>query len=197
MSSIPPWLAALCTCAALAAACGDDVETKIEQARAPDAGPVETKISNAGIACSLLNRSCEGSAAQCLEVSYSGAFYPGGYCTADCKQSAECGLDAVCPVGEAERVAADYAFRSTWARKCFKTCVPNATKDPCRPGYACRSLAESYAVADAPTPMHTPVCLPSWSSSVARDAGAPDDDEKPGRADASTSGALKLLDAGR
>jgi len=196
MRLITTWLAALCTCAALAA-CGDEEgEPKVEEQRVPDAGPVEAKISNAGTACSLLNRSCEGSAPQCLEVSYSGAFYTGGYCTADCKASAECGLDAVCPVGEAERVAPDYDFRSTWARKCFKTCIPNPIHNPCRAGYACRSLADSYAANDAPTPMQTPVCLPSYSS-FPKDAGTQDPDDDHGPADASTSGALRLLDAGR
>ena len=42
------------------------------------------KVTNAGEPCALLGRDCQGSASQCLEVSASGAFYSGGYCTADC-----------------------------------------------------------------------------------------------------------------
>lgn len=164
------WLAVLFSGAALAA-CDDDLESAIEEASASDAAVQKIRVSNAGVSCSLLNRSCQGSAPQCLEVSYSGAYYPGGYCTADCRQSADCGLDAVCPVGEADRLTPGYPFRSTWARKCFKTCVPNPTENPCRPGYACVSLAEAYLAQDAPAPMHTPVCLPRWPS-PSWDAGA-------------------------
>jgi hypothetical protein len=157
------------TFAALAA-CDDDVEpVEEQQMRLPDAAATPIKVSNAGTACSLLTWSCRGTAAQCLEISYSGAFYPGGYCTADCRRSAECGLDAVCPVSEAQLESPEYPFRSTWARKCFKTCTP-ADASSCRAGYACMSLAEVYLADDAPTPMQTPVCVPRWPT-FSGDAG--------------------------
>jgi hypothetical protein len=126
-----------------------------------DAGATElgVRVSNAGDPCELLSHDCQGSAAQCLEISLSGAFYAGGYCTADCKQSAECGPNAECPVAEAARVAPNYEFRSTWARKCFKSCTPGNAAE-CRSGYECTSLADAYETPDAPAPMHRTVCLP-------------------------------------
>jgi hypothetical protein len=170
---------------ALLAACDEEAEP-VEQMemRFPDAGSVQVKVLNAGTACSLFSQSCEGSAAECLEISYSGAFYPNGYCTADCKQSDECGPDAVCPVAEAERAKRAYKFRSTWARKCFKSCSPGDA-NACRSGYACMSLAEVYQAEDAPAPMHSPVCVPRWPT-FSRDAGSPYD-----------AGPLHSLDAGR
>jgi hypothetical protein len=170
---------------ALLGACDDEPgPLEHEQMRVPDAGPVAIKVTNAGAGCSLLNRNCEGDAAQCLEISYSGAYYPGGYCTADCKLSEECGPNAACPVGEAERVSRDYRFRSTWARKCFRTCTPGVAST-CRSGYACMSLAEVYVADDAPPPMHAPVCVPRWPT-FGWDAGTPSD-----------AGILRTLDAGR
>ncbi|HEX5657907.1 MAG TPA: hypothetical protein VFX59_11965, partial [Polyangiales bacterium] len=160
---------ALLVCALLVGC--DEEGSAGQETSEPDAGPTELRVTNVGTSCSLLNRSCTGSDAQCLEISYSGAFYPGGYCTADCEQSEQCGPSGVCPVGEAERIAGDYKFRSTWARKCFKTCSPGVSGS-CRAGYACRSLAEVYEADDAPAPMHSPVCVPSWST-LTRDAGAP------------------------
>lgn len=178
--SLATWV---CACTLLTA-CDDEADPveRVEM-RFPDAGSVQIKVGNAGNACSLFGRSCEGSAAQCLEISYSGAFYPNGYCTADCKLDQECGPEAACPVGEAELAARDYKFRSTWARKCFKTCTPGKA-DGCRSGYACMSLAEVYQADDAPSPMHTPVCVPRWPS-FSRDAGTSSD-----------AGSLRSLDAG-
>lgn len=167
------------------AACDDVLEPAPPDAalRFQDASVASIRVSNVGVACSLLKPSCEGTDAECLEISYSGAFYPGGYCTADCSQSEECGDQGVCPVGDAQRVASDYRFRSTWARKCFRTCSPG-TPGACRVGYACVSLAEVYLADDAPAPMHTPVCVPSWPTFSREDGGTPAD-----------AGAARTLDA--
>jgi len=139
-----------------------------------DAGPSElnVKVANAGDPCEPLGRACQGSAPQCLEISLSGAFYSGGYCTADCKQSAECGANAECPVAEAALIAPNYEFRSTWARKCFKSCTPGNVGQ-CRSGYACTSLADAYGTPNAPAPMHRTVCLPRApaGSSASLDGG--------------------------
>lgn len=141
---------------------------------ASDSGPAELKVrvTNAGEACELLSRDCHGTQPQCMEISFSGAIYAGGYCTSDCKRSAECGPNAECPVAEAALVAPDYAFRSTWARKCFRSCRPGVPGE-CRLGYACTSLAEAYDAPDAPAPMHRTTCLPKspGASSSSWDGG--------------------------
>src|ERR1700712_606923 len=141
---------AISVCSVALGACGGeggDGETTIAQDRgrlpdgalapisASDAG-THVKITNVGEPCSLLAHACAGDGAQCMDISLSGAFYANGYCTADCKSSSECGPNAECPVGESELLEPDYDFRSTWARKCFKSCAPS---DPnaCRVGYAC------------------------------------------------------------
>ena len=121
------------------------------------------KLTNVGTACEHLEHVCEGPLAQCMEISLSGAFYQNGYCTADCRNSAECGPGGECPVGESQRVAPSYPFRSTWARKCFKSCDPAAVGS-CRAGYACMSLAEAYLADDAPAPLHRNVCIPRLTS---------------------------------
>lgn len=149
---------------------GDDDGVAQNRKPEPDSGVLEVRVSNAGEPCSLFGRDCQGSHAQCLEISFSGAYYANGYCTADCKQTAECGLGAECPVSEAERESPSYRFRSTWARKCFKSCSPSSTTD-CRPGYACRTMAEAYAASDAPAPMQRFVCLPR-AIALTRDGGA-------------------------
>ena len=136
-----------------------------------DAGPVPliVKVTNVGATC-LTSLECHGPSAQCLEVSLSGAYYAGGYCTAECKSSAECGPGAECPVGESELIAATYPLRSTWARKCFKSCSPS---DPsaCRFGYSCKSLADAYEASDAPAPLHKTVCIPHLPTLSRDDAG--------------------------
>jgi hypothetical protein len=164
------WLVVACASACGAACATDAGEPGLAENRGvePDGGAARDdagasalleRVSNVGTPCSLLSHSCRGAAAQCLEISYSGAFYAGGYCTADCKSSAECGPGGECPVGDAESLEPDYDFRSTWARKCFKSCQPGAL-DSCRAGYACMSLADAYAANDAPAPLHRNVCIP-------------------------------------
>ena len=125
-----------------------------------DAGPfVPTiKVTDVGAAC-VTPFDCRGPAAQCLEISLSGAYYAGGYCTAECKSSVECGPGAECPVGESELLAPTYSFLSTWARKCFKSCSPTEA-NACRFGYTCKSLADAYQASDAPAPLHHTVCIP-------------------------------------
>jgi hypothetical protein len=159
------------------AACDEDEPDLPEEEPEPilDAGePADAsveagvpKVTNVGEACGLgLGRDCRGPAAQCLEISYSGAFYAGGYCTADCKSNAECGPEGVCPVPEAVRAQPSYPFRSTWARKCFRSCKPGVPGE-CRIGYACLSLAEAYAAHDAPTALQQPVCIPRAANLLA------------------------------
>lgn len=176
------WLAlAACLLVGGAAGCSDDGDPLSEaQSRGVesnstevigglDAGPVAptVKVTNVGATC-LTALDCHGPSAQCLEISLSGAFYAGGYCTAECKSSVECGPGAECPVGESELINATYPFRSTWARKCFKSCSPG---DPnaCRLGFTCKSLADAYEASDAPAPLHNTVCIPhlptlSWDA---------------------------------
>jgi hypothetical protein len=151
---------------------GDGSVAPVADSGSADSSSPELKVrvTNAGEPCELLSRDCHGSSPQCLEISYSGAFYAGGYCTSDCKRSAECGANAECPVAEAALLAPDYAFRSTWARKCFRTCTPGAPGG-CRPGYECTSLAEAYDVPDAPPPMHHTTCLPKGPVSSSWDGG--------------------------
>ncbi|MDB4989527.1 MAG: hypothetical protein JWN04_4705 [Myxococcaceae bacterium] len=164
--------------AVLLGACADSSEAPaVAQNRGsePDAGAsaspdasAQVKVSNVGDPCSLLLPACRGDRAECLEISLSGAFYTGGYCTADCRSSAECGPGAECPVAESELLDPDYDFRSTWARKCFKSCVPEQP-NACRFGYACMSLADAYDAPDAPAPLHHNVCIPraptfSWDA---------------------------------
>ncbi|MDB4971752.1 MAG: hypothetical protein JWN48_93 [Myxococcaceae bacterium] len=165
---------------ALANACGgDDADPRLQQSRGAegDAGAspmgdagTRIKVTNVGDPCLTRDHGCQGEQAQCLEISLSGAFYAAGYCTADCKSSFECGPNAECPVGESELLAPDYDFRSTWARKCFKSCTPDVP-DSCRYGYACKSLAVAYDAPDAPAPLHRNVCIPSiptfsWDAGV-------------------------------
>jgi hypothetical protein len=152
-----------------------DSSTPVVDSGAVGSGPAELKVrvTNAGEPCELLSRDCHGSAPQCMEISPSGAIYAGGYCTSDCKRSAECGPGAECPVAEAALVSPDYAFRSTWARKCFRSCRPGVIGE-CRLGYECTSLAQAYDAPDAPAPMQRTTCLPKGpggASSPASDAG--------------------------
>jgi len=181
-------LASLMLVTALSSCDEDEVDPPISESRDPimDGGSVapplpvqdaglaadaaaDAKVTNVGESCSGVGRDCHGSAAQCLEVSYSGAFYAGGYCTADCKSNAECGPQGECPVPEAMHAAPTYAFRSTWARKCFRSCTPGVPGE-CRAGYGCLSLAEAYEAHDAPAALQRPVCIPRKTSSAV-DAG--------------------------
>jgi hypothetical protein len=156
--------------------CGEDpVEGETEPIAEPsgalDASALpRIKVTNAGEPCAG-DQGCFGDLSQCLEESAAGTTYPGGYCTADCERSEECGPGAACPIGEAEAAEPKYAFTSTWARKCFKVCIPGSN-DGCRPGYECESLADAYRAIDAPEPMRQTVCIPHGRS-LGLDAGSP------------------------
>jgi hypothetical protein len=177
------WLRCLVLGALLAATTGgcdtDDDLPETAQTReleldsglvATDAHVLIVKVTNVGSACEQLEHRCDGPLAQCMEISLSGAFYQNGYCTADCRSSAECGPGGECPVGESMRAAPSYPIRSTWARKCFKSCDPTVASS-CRSGYACMSLAEAYLADDAPAPLHNNVCIPRLTS-LSWDAGS-------------------------
>jgi hypothetical protein len=156
--------------AALATAihgCGDDVqgETRsdtdlIRESDASVAPAIE--VTNVGEACSH-EQPCGGSAAECLTRSSTTTTYVGGYCTASCTTSLECGPGGVCPVAEAERANPAYDLVESWPRKCFKSCTPGPTSG-CRADYHCISLAEAYRRPNAPAPMQQPICVPSGGS---------------------------------
>ncbi len=159
---------------ALVLSCGDDgvqraMDPVDEPSLPPDAAVLPSiKVSNAGAACTA-SQGCQGELPECLITSPAGTFYPGGYCTADCKSSMECGPGAACPVGDAELADPDYPFTSTWARKCFKSCTLG--KNECRLGYQCESLADAYRAPDAPAAMHDTVCVPQSVPVFGFDAG--------------------------
>lgn len=159
--------------------CGDDdvrgtTDPVGEPNLRPDAAVVlpRLKVTNAGEPCAA-SEGCNGELPQCLTTSPAGTTYPGGYCTADCKNSTECGPGAECPVADAETLEPDYPFTSTWARKCFKSCTLG--KNECRIGYECESLADAYRARDAPAPMHRTVCVPRGGPLFGVDAGTPID----------------------
>jgi hypothetical protein len=153
-----------------AVACGDDSGDKKGTTPTPDAGssidsgakPVADtgtgvvarpiQVENPGAACTTATKAdCKGPSATCNEtimVGQDNIKLPGGYCSAQCNATSECGTGGGCPAAEitASLPAAivDLAgplltglIPSSCLDKCDKT-----GPDVCRSGYECKTIGE-------------------------------------------------------
>lgn len=135
----------------------------------PDAGrPV--RVHNVGAACGASQR-CEGGMSMCLPRLAAGLELPGGYCSAICELSSDCGARGHCVRAEAEEALAQgpgAAFVPSFPQSCLQTC--SDTSD-CRSaeGYECVSVLALFpqqvrdavsAAIDASALAPTRYCLP-------------------------------------
>jgi hypothetical protein len=145
-------LLALAGLGATAAACGDKGDDDLEVAksdastRAPSAdGAVrgaQIDAKSLGAACERVSECRGGGELACLTRFPDGSRLPGGYCTAKCNASSDCGPGGGCPTGDfvAAPSLKDYAAEITGMlpQVCYQACV--RTSDCAREGYVCRSL---------------------------------------------------------
>jgi hypothetical protein len=174
-----------------AVACGDDSgDTKttpeVKDSGAGtgiDAGPAvpvrEAQITNVGAACDPKSTTdCKGpaNAATCEDTFGMGQMsvpLPGGYCTAQCNATAECGTNGGCPSADIQ-AGLSPAIASIAApllgfvpSQCLVKC-DKAVATSCRTGYQCKTIAElvpaalaSFAGAFTGGPaFKVPYCVP-------------------------------------
>jgi len=146
-----------------AAACGDDRDSKTPPVKpAPDPGqtppaPLDAggpaarpaQVLNPGAACDPKSTTdCMGPGAKCeteimVGMGMQSTALPGGYCSAQCAASAECGAGGGCPSAEITALLPP-AFAGVAAgflpSYCLDKC--DAKASDCRTGYQCKSLSE-------------------------------------------------------
>lgn len=151
----------LVACLGFVTACADDGEPGDMPVEEVDGGSFSIRVTNVGVECSMEN-ACQGMASTCMLVSSTNTRYPGGYCTAVCEASAQCGPGAVCPVGESLLQDPNFAVKEIWPKSCFRRCTKDVPETGCRAGYVCRSLTEAYGLTPGNTPpaMQEAVCIP-------------------------------------
>ena len=189
-----------------AVACGDDSGDKpTPTPPAPDAGidagapnPVvdtgtavvvrPVQVMNPGAACTAATAAtaCTGAAATCNEnimVGMQSVKLEGGYCSAQCNTSAECGAGGGCPAVEIMEALPPelLAFAGGQEGLIPSSCLDKCDKaaDGCRTGYECKSIAEllpqmirgltAFLPGNA---LKQPYCLPPINIALP-DAGAP------------------------
>lgn len=133
--------------------CGEDNNAASESMERADAavagGETQTPqsaVDNPGAACSG-ERGCQGPSARCLadlKVISGDVAFPGGYCSASCESSADCGPQAACPVVEIRAQLQGSPLASAFANlpaKCLKRCSDDGS---CRQaeGYRCARVID-------------------------------------------------------
>lgn len=169
-----------------AVACGDDGEDKKEAATPADASTpdgaapyvaTKDKITNQGAACKTAS-DCTGAKPECLpnlNLFIASVTYPGGQCTAPCREDVECGGgDNICPLGPLFALGAGAGTGGMAApmlpispdmiSKCQKKCTSD---DQCRKdeGYRCTTLAVAF-------PTVAPILSTLAGSASGADGGA-------------------------
>jgi hypothetical protein len=152
-----------------------------------DAATPGAAVTNVGAACED-DDACQGAAAECARTTSGNVTFGGGYCSASCLRSDECGPEGECPLGE---LILNYpgspALGGLTRGQCWAKCSQPGAQASCRPGYVCTTelpVAGGAFNFDPPRP----VCLP-----IRSDAGAPD------AGDAGFDGSIRVvpsLDAG-
>lgn len=113
--------------------------------------PQQIDSAKVGVACTAASAKsdCTGVGATCLTTSMLGD-YPGGYCSASCQASAECGENGGCPVGDLLASVGSLlggasslitSFLPADASSCLKKC--SAPSD-CRTGYTCSNITSLF-----------------------------------------------------
>jgi hypothetical protein len=160
----------LLTLSGFAMACGDDDGDDSPgpvdaggDAKA-DTGTLDSsvggKVTNVGAACTQGSQ-CTGMAATCATVTPIGQAFPGGYCSATCSTSAECGAEGACPLGELISLAPDNPLLTGLAGQCWDKCTTAGQVSNCRTGYTCTTLGMVVGM-NLPVPqLSLPVCLPA------------------------------------
>jgi hypothetical protein len=106
------------------------------------AAPVTIKVRGVGSACTV-DRDCMPSGAKCV-TELDGMTLQGGYCSAICAETAECGENAGCPVGDVTKslnLPIDISTIVPFPSYCLKKCAPSDTS-ACRTGFSCTSAGD-------------------------------------------------------
>ena len=153
MTTRRPWLWGLFGLG-LVAGCGDEDEPPPRVDAGSDAGTDArvvggVLVTNPGAACADDAGACLGSGALC-QRSFGQAplsiDLPGGYCTASCTRSAECGSGGGCPLrdlsAEIPGIGDVISSMVPLASTCWDRCSRVGSADPCRAGYVCRSIRD-------------------------------------------------------
>lgn len=172
-----------------------DARVDAEAGTSPEGGAA-ARINNPGAACTSATAStCTGTNAVCSPtIGFAAAAPGGGWCTAMCTATAQCGAEGTCPVGDLLGNAATGALvRAGFAEagvpgpildmasQCMDKCAAAGSMSDCRAGYRCTTLATEIpslmpAAAIAPS-VNTPICVPVSGLNpvpVIPDAGAGD-----------------------
>jgi hypothetical protein len=170
----------LAALSALAMACsdddgGDDDKTVVDAGgdakvdASMDGSTSTAKVTNVGAACTAASQ-CMGTAPTCETTTPIGGPFPGGYCSAVCSTSAECGATGACPLGELIMLNPTNPMLAGLSGQCWEKCTAVGTTAGCRSGYACTTLGTAIGNSTPIAPLMQPVCLPL----VSGDAGLSD-----------------------
>jgi len=158
----------LLTLSGFAMACGDDDEDKPGPVDAGGDAKVDTgtidgsvtaKVTNVGAACTTATQ-CTGTAATCATVTPLGQPFTGGYCSATCATSAECGAEGACPLGELITLAPTNPLLAGMSGQCWEKCTTAGQVSNCRTGYACTTLGTVVGMSLPIPQLSLPICLP-------------------------------------
>lgn len=111
------------------------------------------KVTNSGKSCTTSN-SCEGVGPNCMTSLALGPqpiTFPGGYCSATCKDNKECGSSGECPVGESLKALPSFGgfdISSLIPSNCFVRCQADSE---CRTGegYRCATILSALSMGAA------------------------------------------------
>jgi hypothetical protein len=124
---------------------GNDASVQPQDAGSDAQAAKPNQVTNAGAACRTAN-TCMGEAPSCqtmLSLLGQQIPFPGGYCSAACKNNIECGPTAECPVGESLKTLTASPLIPAEFRGTIEAAAPSHCYERCTMDSQCR-VAEGY-----------------------------------------------------